>query len=64
MPLYEYLCDKCGHRFEIKQGIKDDPIIKCPECKGKVRRVIHPNHIIFKGSGFYTTDKHGGENAK
>lgn len=57
MPTYEYECEKCGNKFEIFQNIKEHPIEKCPECKGKVYRLIGAGAgIIFKGSGFYATD--------
>ena len=56
MPLYDYQCDHCGHRFEVRQGIKEDPLTVCPQCEGSIRRVIHPVGIVFKGSGFYVTD--------
>jgi putative FmdB family regulatory protein len=56
VPLYDYQCDQCGHRFEVRQGIKEDPLTVCPECGGAIRRVIHPVGIVFKGSGFYITD--------
>jgi putative FmdB family regulatory protein len=57
MPTYEYECTKCGHTFEAFQSIKDEPLSRCPECKGAVRRVINGGMgVIFKGSGFYTTD--------
>lgn len=56
MPLYDYQCDQCGHRFEVRQGIKEDPLTECPACQGVIRRVIHPVGIVFKGSGFYITD--------
>jgi putative FmdB family regulatory protein len=56
MPIYEYECRHCGHRFELKQGFHDKPQAVCPECKQKARRVFHPAPIIFKGSGFYVTD--------
>jgi putative FmdB family regulatory protein len=56
MPLYEYACQECGHRFEVRQGIREDPLTTCPNCGGKIRRVIHPVGIVFKGSGFYKTD--------
>jgi putative FmdB family regulatory protein len=56
MPTYEYECQKCG-RFELFQSIKDEPIKRCPKCKGKVKRLIGTGAgIIFKGSGFYLTD--------
>ncbi len=56
MPTYEYECTSCGNRFERRQSIKDEPLTACPECDGKVRRVLFPVGIVFKGSGFYVTD--------
>jgi putative FmdB family regulatory protein len=57
MPTYDYECSSCGINFEMFQSMKDDPITECPECKGKVRRLIGGGMgIIFKGSGFYSTD--------
>jgi putative FmdB family regulatory protein len=56
MPIYEYECSRCHHRFEVKQGFKDRPQAKCPQCNETARRVFHPTPIIFKGSGFYVTD--------
>lgn len=58
MPTYDYLCDACGHKFELFQGINDPVQKKCPECKkSKLRRLFGTGAaIMFKGSGFYTTD--------
>lgn len=57
MPTYEYECQKCGHRFEEFQSMKDAPLAKCPKCKGKLKRLVGAGAgFIFKGSGFYTTD--------
>lgn len=56
MPIYEYECQACGVRFERQQSLTDDVIETCPECGGKVRRVIQPTGIVFKGQGFYATD--------
>lgn len=56
MPMYDYQCDTCGHRFEIRQSFSDAPLTDCPECSGGVRRVIHPSGVIFKGSGWFITD--------
>lgn len=57
MPTYEYECEACSHRFERFQQMSARPINKCPECGGKVRRLIGTGAaIIFKGSGFYATD--------
>lgn len=56
MPTYEYKCEKCG-RFEEFQKMSDEPLKSCPKCGGPVKRLISSNiGIIFKGSGFYTTD--------
>jgi len=57
MPTYEYECEKCGHKFEYFQSMSSERLKVCPECKGKVRRLIGTGAgIIFKGSGFYETD--------
>jgi len=56
MPTYEYVCTK-GHTFEAFQSIKEAPLKRCPRCNSAVRRVINGGMgVIFKGSGFYTTD--------
>lgn len=56
MPLYEYECESCGVRFERRQSFDEAPVRLCPECGGKVHRLIQPVGIVFKGSGFYVTD--------
>ncbi len=57
MPTYEYECLKCKYIFEKFQGIKEEPLKKCPKCGGKVKRLIGTGAgIIFKGKGFYHTD--------
>ena len=57
MPTYEYECRSCKYRFEEFQSITDQPIKKCPKCGKAVRRLFGGGMgIIFKGSGFYTTD--------
>ncbi len=57
MPTYDYLCRKCGHRFEQFQKVSDGPLQNCPQCHGKVERLISGGMgLIFKGSGFYITD--------
>ena len=57
MPTYEYECRKCGHLFEKFQSMTDERLKTCPECKGRVDRLIGTGAgIIFKGSGFYETD--------
>ncbi len=58
MPTYDYVCDACGHKFELFQSIMAPHKRKCPECgKQKLRRLIGAGAaIVFKGSGFYQTD--------
>ncbi len=58
MPTYDYVCDGCGHAFELFQSITDKVKRTCPECKKrKLRRLIGTGAaIMFKGSGFYQTD--------
>lgn len=57
MPTYQYRCLDCEHEFEIVQRMIDDPLSECPECKGKIKRLIGAGAgIIFKGDGFYSTD--------
>lgn len=56
MPLYEYECKKCGHRFEKIQKFSDKMVKKCPECGGAVEQMISAPAVQFKGSGWYVTD--------
>lgn len=59
MPLYEYKCRKCGHRFEKIESLSAATTKKCPECGGKAGRQITAPAIQFKGSGWYVTDYAG-----
>jgi putative FmdB family regulatory protein len=58
MPTYDYLCDECGHEFELFQSINEPLKRKCPQCgKPKLRRLFGTGGaVVFKGSGFYQTD--------
>jgi putative FmdB family regulatory protein len=56
MPLYEYQCKKCKHRFEKIQSFSDKPIKKCPECGGAVEKLLSAPAIQFKGTGWYVND--------
>jgi putative FmdB family regulatory protein len=56
MPLYEYQCEKCGHRFEKIQKFSDKPVKKCPDCGGPVKQLLSAPAVQFKGSGWYVTD--------
>ena len=73
MPTYDYSCAACGHRFERFESINDDAPKACPKCgKKKAKRMLGTGAgLIFKGSGFYTTDykktsggESGGEKSK
>jgi len=65
MPNYEYLCKKCGHRFEQIRKFSDKQLRKCPECGGVIEQVISAPAVQFKGSGWYVTDyaKKGAESS-
>ena len=58
MPTYGYVCDECGHEFEVFHSITAEPQLECPNCDGKqVRKLLTGGSgLIFKGSGFYITD--------
>lgn len=60
MPIYEYACTACGERTEAKQSFDDPPLEDCPHCGGKLRKLFSPVGIVFKGSGFYSTDAKSG----
>ena len=55
MPIYEYVCQKCGE-FEVTQRITEKPLGKCPTCKGKVKKLISNTSFQLKGTGWYVTD--------
>ena len=56
MPLYEYECEACGHRFEVIQKFSDPPLERCPKCSGAVHKLQSAPAFQFKGSGWYITD--------
>jgi len=64
MPLYEYECEACAHRFEVIQKFSDAPISVCPKCGGAVQKLLSSPAIQFKGSGFYLTDYGRGTGSK
>ena len=61
MPLYDYECLACSHRFEIRQRVSEVGNAPCPICTSDSRRVFHSVPILFKGSGFYSTDHRKGQ---
>jgi putative FmdB family regulatory protein len=56
MPTYEYLCKACGHRFETWQKMSEEPLTVCPNCGAEIHRVLFATGVVFKGSGFYSTE--------
>ena len=64
MPTYGYQCKSCKHTFDAFQNMSDEPLKTCPKCNKEIRRLINGGTgVIFKGGGFYVTDK-GGKGAK
>ena len=59
MPIYEYECPRCTHRFELRRTFSEDGSASCPQCGCDAQRIFSPVPIIFKGSGFYSTDNRG-----
>ncbi len=59
MPTYEYVCKKCGENFDVHQSFSDKPLKRHADCGGDLQKVFHARGIVFKGSGFYATDKKG-----
>lgn len=59
MPLYEYECTKCHHRFEKIESVDSPATKKCPKCGARAERLLAPPAIQFKGSGWYVTDYAG-----
>lgn len=59
MPLYEYECEACQHRTEVLQRFDDAPLEVCPECSGRLTRLISAPAVQFKGTGWYVTDYGG-----
>ena len=57
MPIYEYECERCSYQFELKRRLNESSEVNCPRCQSEVRRIFSPLPIIFKGPGFYVTDK-------
>jgi putative FmdB family regulatory protein len=56
MPIYEYVCDDCGKQREVIQKITDQPLRTCPDCGGKVHKLISQTSFVLKGNGWYVTD--------
>ena len=61
MPVYEYACTECGEELEVRQSFTDAALTVCPVCSGRLRKVLSPVGVVFKGSGFYRTDSRAAE---
>lgn len=62
MPIYGYRCSECQHELELLQSMSAPPLTQCPQCGGRLQKLLYPVGVHFKGSGFYSTDykKNGG----
>ena len=63
MPIYGYRCRSCGHEFEVLQKMSDAPLQTCPKCSGQLAKIVYPAGVVYKGSGYYSTDYKGGKAA-
>lgn len=64
MPTYEYTCKGCGETFEVFQSFSEKPLRKHRECGGDLQKVFHARGVVFKGSGFYSTDSRSSSSKK
>ena len=64
MPTYGYQCEQCGHQLEVFQSMSAAPLRECPECGGVLHKRMYPVGVVFKGSGFYSTDYKSGGGSK
>ena len=56
MPIYEYVCEKCGNHLEVMQKVSDEPLKRCTNCRGKLEKIISRTSFQLKGSGWYKSD--------
>jgi len=56
MPIYEYVCEKCGDQIEVMQKVTDKPLKRCRKCRGKLEKIVSRTAFQLKGSGWYKTD--------
>jgi putative FmdB family regulatory protein len=64
MPTYEYTCKRCGETIEVFQSFSEKPLRKHRECGGELKKVFHARGVVFKGSGFYSTDSRSSTSSK
>jgi putative FmdB family regulatory protein len=56
MPIYEYVCEKCGSHLEVLQKVGEAPLKRCQKCRGKLEKIVSRTSFQLKGSGWYVTD--------
>jgi len=59
MPIYEYICEKCGSHLEVLQKVSDAPLKRCSKCRGKLEKIFSRTSFQLKGGGWYMTDYSG-----
>ncbi|HJQ26789.1 MAG TPA: zinc ribbon domain-containing protein [Blastocatellia bacterium] len=59
MPIYEYICEKCGSHLEVMQKVSDAPLKRCTKCRGKLEKIFSRTSFQLKGGGWYQTDYSG-----
>lgn len=64
MPIYEYICEKCGSHLEVMQKVSDAPLKRCDKCRGKLEKVFSRTSFQLKGGGWYMTDYAGKSSSK
>ena len=64
MPIYEYICEKCGSHLEVMQKVSDAPLKRCSKCRGKLEKVFSRTSFQLKGGGWYVTDYSGKSSSK
>jgi putative FmdB family regulatory protein len=64
MPTYEYTCKGCGQTFEAFQSFSEKPLRKHADCGGELQKVFHARGVVFKGSGFYSTDSRSSSSSR
>ena len=63
MPIYEYACEKCAKHMEVIQKITEAPLMVCPDCKGRLKKMISNTSFVLKGTGWYVTDYPSNKNS-
>ena len=61
LPIYEYECPRCAFQFELRRSFSENNLVSCPQCGCDTQRIFSPVPIIFKGTGFYSTDYRGNQ---